>query len=113
MFSRVGSLLQLLLSYSCRPTDGQVPKSKSAKTTGLQPDESPCTHLVVLLPEDVGRRLWAVDEAGEVEAGRVVHVQLVLAQDLRARLWKKQCKWINHIRQLCMHRWRGADNSLG
>ena len=54
----------------------------------MQPDESPCTHLVVLLPEDVRRRLGAVDEAGEVEAGRVVHVQLVLAQDLRARLWK-------------------------
>lgn len=68
---------------------------------GVQPDESPCTHLVVLLPEDVRRRLGAVDEAGEVEAGRVVHVQLVLAQDLRARLWK-QCKWITSGNYACI-----------
>ena len=36
-------------------------------------------YLFVLLPENVGRRLGAVDETGEVQAGRVVHVKLVLA----------------------------------
>ena len=47
-----------------------------------------------------------MDEAGEVEARRVVHVKLVLAQDLRARLWK-QCKWITSGNYACIG---GADD---
>lgn len=41
-------------------------------------------HLVLVVPEDVGGRLGAeLDEAGEVDGGADVHVQVGPAQDPR------------------------------
>lgn len=46
-------------------------------------------HLVLVVPEDVGGRLGAeLDEAGEVDGGPDVHVQVWPAED--ARRW--HCK---------------------
>lgn len=41
-------------------------------------------HLVLVVPEDVGGRLRAeLDEAGQVDGGAHVHVQVRAAQDPR------------------------------
>lgn len=43
-------------------------------------------HLVLVVPEDVGRRLGAeLDEAGEVDSGPDVYVQVRPAEDARRR----------------------------
>ena len=50
------------------------------------------THLVVPLPEDVRGRVRGDDDAGQVEAGAGVHVELALPDDLRAGLCRKKKK---------------------
>ena len=58
-----------------------------------------CVHILayfsVLLPEDVRRWIRAEYQTGQVQAGGVIHVQLLLAGDLSSRLYKTYNAWLN------------------
>lgn len=77
--------LHHLCRFLCKPVRASIASSLDFIEGSFR-----MAYQFILFPEDVSRWIRTVDETREVEAGRVVHVQLPLADNLGAGLWNKR-----------------------